>query len=188
MAEVPSQSVDRPATTSPGPSAPPTGQTAARLVKHGLDRVGAACGLIVTAPLLAVVALALWRTGGRVLRRDHRLAETGDAIVVRSFAITDELRDRSSVWRLVAAAGLGALPELWSVLRGDLSIIGPRPREIGLPAPPMRPGLTGLAQLEQLRRGLPVTEQLALDDDYARGWSLGVDAQIAWRTLLSVLR
>jgi lipopolysaccharide/colanic/teichoic acid biosynthesis glycosyltransferase len=188
MAEVPSQSVERPATTSPGPSALPRGRTAALLGKHAFDRVVALCGLIVTAPLLAVVALGLRRASGRVLRRDHRLVETGDAIVVHSLAISDDLCRRSRVWHLVASAGIGALPQLWSVLRGELSIIGPHPREIGFVRPLMRPGLTGLSQLEQLRRRLSVTEQLELDDEYARNWSLWLDAQIVWRTLWVALR
>lgn len=52
----------------------------------------------------------------------------------------------------------------------------------------MRPGLTGLAQLEQLQRWLSLTEQLELDEDYARTWSLALDARIVWRTLWVVLR
>jgi lipopolysaccharide/colanic/teichoic acid biosynthesis glycosyltransferase len=190
MTEIPSQSVERPPTTSTawGPDVPPApGRPAPLLVKHALDRVIAAGGLIVTAPLLAAVALGLRHATGRVLRRDHRLGEDGRLIVVRSFAITEHLRLRSGVWRVVAAAGLTALPQLWSVLRGDMSVIGPRPREPGAPPPPMRPGLTGLAQLEQLRRWLPVAEQLELDADYARTWSLALDARIVWRTLWVVL-
>jgi lipopolysaccharide/colanic/teichoic acid biosynthesis glycosyltransferase len=63
-----------------------------------------------------------------------------------------------------------------------MSIVGPRPREPGFEAPPARPGLTGLAQLEQLDRWLSVAEQLELDETYARTWSLGLDARIVWRT------
>ena len=190
MAELESQSVGRPATTSTTwrPDVPPAPRrTAPLLVKHALDRVIAASGLIVTAPLLAAVALGLRHATGRVLRRDHRLAEDGRLIVVRSFAITEDLRLRSRVWCIAASAGLAALPQLWSVLRGDMSVIGPRPREPGLTPPPMRPGLTGPAQLEQLRRWLPVAEQRELDADYARTWSLALDARIVWRTLWVVL-
>jgi lipopolysaccharide/colanic/teichoic acid biosynthesis glycosyltransferase len=158
------------------------------MVKHAIDRIVAACGLIVTAPLLAAVALGLRRATGQVLRREERLGEGGRTILVRSFAITDDLRRRSRVWQMIAGSGLSALPQLWSVLRGEMSIIGPRPRAPGLHPPPMRPGLTGLAQLEQLQRWLSIAEQLELDDDYARTWSLKLDAQIVWRTLWFVLR
>ena len=92
---------------------------------------------------------------------------------MRSFAITDER---------VTSTGVTALPQLWSVLRGEMSIVGPRPREVGFEPPPARPGLTGLAQLEQLDRRLPVAEHLDLDEEYARTWSLALDARIVART------
>jgi lipopolysaccharide/colanic/teichoic acid biosynthesis glycosyltransferase len=175
-----------PATSTDGPQRP---RPAARAVKHALDRIIAACGLLVTAPLLAAVALALhYRGAGRVLRGSERLGEGGRLILVRSFAVTDQLCRRSRAWRVVAGTGLTALPQLWSVLRGEMSIIGPRPREAGFDPPPMRPGLTGLAQLEQLDRRLSITEQLELDDEYARTWSLALDARIVWRTMWCVLR
>jgi lipopolysaccharide/colanic/teichoic acid biosynthesis glycosyltransferase len=183
---------ETPHATLPASSAPAYDRRAATRpgmgLKHALDRVVAACALIVTAPLLAAVALGLYRASGRVLRRERRIGEDGRAIDVPWFAVTDDLRRRSRVWQAVAGTGLSALPQLWSVLRGDLSVIGPRPRDPGLPAPPVRPGLTGLAQLEQLQRWLSVAEQLELDADYARAWSLRLDARIVWRTLWLVLR
>ena len=194
MAEVRSQSPHAehatkrvPPSYGPGAGDAPQGQ-GARRVKHAIDRITAACGLIVTAPLLAAVAFGLRRATGRVLRREERVGEGGRTIVVRSFAITDELRRRSAVWRVIAGTGLSSLPQLWSVLRGEMSIIGPRPRELGYPAPPMRPGLTGLAQLEQLGRWLSIAEQIELDQQYMRTWSLTLDAKIVWRTLWFVLR
>jgi O-antigen biosynthesis protein WbqP len=190
MAEVPSQSVERPAGGAPalaGDRLPPP-RRRALLVKHAIDRVLAACGLIVTAPLAAAVALALRRASGRVLRSEHRIGEDGREIVVRSFAISDDLRRGSRAWELVARSGVVALPQLWSVLRGEMSVIGPRPRETGADPPPMRPGLTGLAQLEQLQRWVPLAEQMELDEEYARTWSPALDARIAWLTLWTVLR
>jgi putative colanic acid biosynthesis UDP-glucose lipid carrier transferase len=195
MAEVRSESTHatRPASSTPvyGPGSghePHGPSRGALLFKHAVDRLLAASGLIVTAPLLAAVALGLRRADGRVLRREERVGEGGRLIVVRSFAITDDLRRRSRLWHMVAGTGLTALPQLWSVLRGEMSIIGPRPRDPGQQAPPMRPGLTGLAQLEQLQRWLAMSEQLELDEDYARTWSLKLDARIVWRTLWFVLR
>ena len=195
MAEVRSQTPQAERTTRPTPSfAATTTETPQRprpalAVKHVLDRILAACGLLVTAPLFAGVALALHHRGtGRVMRRDQRIGEHARFIYVRSFVVTDEMVQRSRGWRIVAGSGMTALPQLWSVLRGELSIVGPRPRELGFEPPPMRPGLSGLAQLEQLERWLSLTEQLALDDEYADRWSLGLDARIAWRTMWSVLR
>ncbi|HEX5618730.1 MAG TPA: sugar transferase [Solirubrobacteraceae bacterium] len=196
MAEVRSQTPQAERTTRSTPSfAATTTETPQRprpkalAVKHVLDRILAACGLLVTAPLFAGVALALhYRGADRVLRRDQRIGEHARFIYVRSFVVTDEMVQRSRGWRIVAGTGMTALPQLWSVLRGEQSIVGPRPRELGFEPPPMRPGLTGLAQLEQLERWLSLAEQLALDDEYARRWSLLLDARIAWRTMWSVLR
>jgi lipopolysaccharide/colanic/teichoic acid biosynthesis glycosyltransferase len=167
------------------PDLPPRGR--ARRVKHALDRVAAALGLLVTAPVFLAIAIALRLLGpGPVLVRRERIGEQGRPVLVRSFAITDELC-RARGWRLIAGTGATALPQLWSVLRGEMSIVGPRPREVGFEPPPARPGLTGLAQLAQLDRWLPLTEQLELDDEYARTWSLGLDARIVGRTMWRVL-
>jgi lipopolysaccharide/colanic/teichoic acid biosynthesis glycosyltransferase len=118
----------------------------------------------------------------------ERVGEAGKVIVVRSFAVTDPMCSRSRAWRLVRGTGVTVLPQLWSVVRGDMSIIGPRPREAGSRPPLVRPGITGLAQLAQLERWLSVAEQLEIDDEYARTWSLALDARIVWRTMWCVLR
>ena len=196
MAEVRSQSPHAERTAGRTPPFPPgpdeqatPPRTAALTLKHVIDRVVAAGGLIVTAPLsIAVIVALFYGADGRVLRREQRAGEDGRPINLRSFAVTDELTRKSRFWRIVAGSGLTALPQLWSVLGGEMSIIGPRPRETGFTPPPMRPGLTGLAQLEQLERWLSITEQLELDDEYARTWSLRLDARIVWRTMWCVLR
>jgi lipopolysaccharide/colanic/teichoic acid biosynthesis glycosyltransferase len=152
-------------------------------LKHALDRVAAALGLLVTAPVVLGVALALRVLGpGAVLVRRERIGEGGRPVLLRSFAIPD-----GRGWQLVASTGATALPQLWSVLRGEMSIVGPRPREVGFEPPPARPGLTGLAQLEQLDRRLSVPEQLDLDEEYARTWSLRLDARIVARTMWRAL-
>jgi lipopolysaccharide/colanic/teichoic acid biosynthesis glycosyltransferase len=183
-----SESIESP--RAPVPRAPdPPARPGARRLKHALDRIAAACGLLVTAPVFLGVAIALRLWGpGPVLVRRERIGERGRPLILRSFAITGELC-RSRGWRLLAGTGAIALPQLWSVLRGELSVVGPRPRGVGLAPPPARPGLTGLAQLAQLERRLSVAEQLELDDEYARTWSLALDARIVgltiWRTLSS---
>lgn len=162
----------------PLPTAPPRPDRRALAVKGALDRIVAAGGLLVTAPVIAAVALALRLRGGPVLHREHRIGACGRPVVVRTFALPDE-------WAWLGRTGVTALPQLWSVLCGRMSLVGPRPREPGFEAPPARPGLTGLAQIEQLGRWLSVAEQLELDDRYARTWSLRLDARILWRTALS---
>jgi lipopolysaccharide/colanic/teichoic acid biosynthesis glycosyltransferase len=169
------------APTGPPPPEPPRPNRLALLLKYALDRVVGIGGLLVTAPIIAGVALALRVRGGPVLLREERIGYRGRPLVVRSFAITGD----AAPWRLLAAAGVTALPQLGSVAAGRMSLVGPRPREPGFEAPPAQPGLTGLAQLEQLERWLSVAEQLELDERYAQTWSLGLDARIVWRTITS---
>ena len=159
----------------------------ARTFKHGIDRCVAALALVATAPLLAIVALALRRRGGPVLRREGRLGQNGRHITLISFAVTGEACV-ARIWHRLAATGIAALPQLWNVVRGDLSLVGPRPRDVDLPPLSVRPGLTGLAQLEQLKRALTLSDQLALDDRYARNWSLALDVRILGTTLLRLAR
>jgi lipopolysaccharide/colanic/teichoic acid biosynthesis glycosyltransferase len=128
--------------------------------KYSIDRVAAVSGLLVTAPLIAATAFALRIAGQQpVLRRTELLGQGGRVVTVLGFAITGESR----AWRA-----------------------GPRPRTIDFPAPHARPGLTGLAQLEQLRRPISAGERLELDDEYARSWSLALDLRIVARTMWRV--
>jgi lipopolysaccharide/colanic/teichoic acid biosynthesis glycosyltransferase len=158
------------------------------LVKHPFDRLAALVGLFVTAPLTAAVALAVRiRDDAPVLRRDERLGENGRTIGVLSFRITDEMCE-SPAWRLLDRTGVTALPQLWNVLRGELSLVGPRPRPLALTPPPARPGLTGLAQVEQLARPIPLAERYELDARYADRWSLALDARIVARTMWRAVR
>jgi len=167
------------------PSAPPPRPSrGALLVKHGLDKLAAVFALVVIAPVFLTVALGLRLQSGRVFVRDERTGENGRPVIVRSFALPLD----TPAGRTLARVGIGALPQLWSLFNGEMSVVGPRPRERGFEPPPARPGLTGLAQLAQLDRWLSVAEQLELDERYARTWSLGLDARIVWRTVRSVLR
>jgi lipopolysaccharide/colanic/teichoic acid biosynthesis glycosyltransferase len=169
---------------SAGDPGPAPGRSAALLLKHLIDRLVAACGLIVTAPLMLVLVLALLGRGP-VLVRDRRLGERNRIVGVLSFAIGEELRRRRG-WRLLADSGITALPQLWNVARGELSLVGPRPRELGLAPPPARPGLTGLAQV---RRGYETSmaEKLAHDLEWIADRSvrlyLRTLASTAWRVL-----
>lgn len=166
------------------PKAP---RTFALRLKYALDRIAAVCAFALTVPLTAVVALALLIRGGPVLARETQLGEAGREIVVLTFAITVAMR-RGRPWRALDRAGVTFLPQLLNVVRGDLSLIGPRPRPLDHTPPPARPGLTGLAQVERLRRPITLADRLDLDAEYAQFWSLAADARIAARTLLSFVK
>ncbi len=97
--------------------------------------------------------------------------------------------------KLVRGLSLDELPQLWNVLKGDMSIVGPRPllwsylerytpeqmRRHG-----MRPGITGLAQVSG-RQDIPFSRRLELDVWYVEHWSLWLDAKIILRTVVRVL-
>ena len=98
--------------------------------------------------------------------------------------------------RALRATSLDELPELWNVLRGDMSLVGPRPlltrylarySERHRRRHEVRPGITGLAQVSG-RNALRWAEKLDLDVQYVDRCSVSLDAWILWRTLLAVLR
>ena len=162
----------------PAPPLPPVlTRRRGRWLKHAIDRLVAAVAIVVTAPLFVIVALLLLAHGVRaVLRVQTRVGDRG-TFPLASFAIPPELEHRW-VGRLVRGSGLVALPQVFSVLRGNLSLIGPRPRYPGEPPTPVRPGMLGLAQNAQATRILDRDEIFALDAVYAQEWSLALDARL----------
>jgi lipopolysaccharide/colanic/teichoic acid biosynthesis glycosyltransferase len=109
--------------------------------------------------------------------------------------LPDELR-LTRFGRALRATSLDELPELWNVLRGDMSLVGPRPlltrylpryNERHRRRHEVRPGITGLAQVSG-RNALGWSEKLDLDVAYVERCSISLDLWILWRTVLSVLR
>ena len=102
----------------------------------------------------------------------------------------------TSFGRALRSTSLDELPELWSVLRGDMSLVGPRPLLTQYLSRysakhrrrhEVRPGMTGLAQVSG-RNAITWVEKLDLDVEYVERCSLALDARILWRTLRSVVR
>ncbi len=109
--------------------------------------------------------------------------------------VTDEER-LTQLGRALRATSLDELPTLWNVLRGDMSLVGPRPLLVRyLPRytaeqarrHEVRPGITGLAQVSG-RNAISWEEKFALDVEYVDNQSLGLDLSILWRTVTAVLR
>jgi lipopolysaccharide/colanic/teichoic acid biosynthesis glycosyltransferase len=170
------------------PRTPPAGDprrgAIALLAKHAFDRVAAVVGLVALGPLLVALVVALRLTGrGRAIVGVTHWSPDG-----RSFQRLG-LRASGRGWldARIARSGLRHLPELINVARGEMSLVGPRPRRIdvahapGLPETRLRSGLTGWAQIH--RPADPATERL-LDAVYVRDWSLCLDARILWRTIM----
>lgn len=177
------------------------------VVQRAIDIGVSAAALVVTAPVMAGVAAAVAVDLGRpVLFRQQRPGLHGrpfTLIKFRSMRDVDERRglvtdaDRlTGLGRALRATSLDELPTLWNVLRGDMSLVGPRPllmRYLDLYSPEqarrhlVRPGVTGLAQVSG-RNLVDWDERLALDVWYVDHRSLALNARICLRTVLTLLR
>ena len=178
-----------------------------RALKRTLDIVAAALGLIVLSPLILLVALALrLRMGSPVLFRQQRTGYRGRRFTIYKFRTMSNqydasgrlLPDRARVTRLgrfLRALSLDEIPQLVNVLKGDMSIVGPRP---WIPkydhwySPDerrrfeVRPGITGLAQIKG-RNTVSWTLRLSYDIEYVERLSLWLDLKILLATVKIVL-
>jgi lipopolysaccharide/colanic/teichoic acid biosynthesis glycosyltransferase len=176
-------------------------------VKRVGDVVLSATGLVITAPVQLVVAgLVQAKLGSPVLFRQERPGKDVRIFTLVKFrTMLDPDPERGLVadadrltafGRVLRSTSLDELPTLWNVLRGDMSLVGPRPL---LPhylphytprqsrRHEVRPGVTGLAQVSG-RNALGWPERLELDVQYVERRSLTLDARILGRTALSVVR
>lgn len=176
------------------------------MIKRLLDIAVALMGMTLLAPLMLVIALLVLLTVGRpVLFRQARPGLHGRLFTLYKFRSMAEKRDGngeilpdaqrlSGIGRFLRASSLDELPELWNVLKGDMSLVGPRPL---LPeylplytAEQARrhevlPGLTGWAQVMG-RNAVGWETRLAMDVWYVDHRSLGLDLRILWMTLGAV--
>ncbi|MFW6597668.1 sugar transferase [Propionibacteriaceae bacterium Y2011] len=173
-------------------------------VKRGLDAVVSAVGLVLSAPLqLGVSAVVLAAHGRPVLFRQPRPGRDGvifELVKFRTMRHPDEAHQTDAerltrVGRFLRATSLDELPTLWNVLRGDMSLVGPRPLLVSYldrytkeqaRRHEVRPGVTGLAQASG-RNGLAWEERFKLDVEYVDNRSLALDARILVMTVKSVL-
>ena len=182
------------------------------VAKRGFDVIGAALLLIAAAPLLAAwYVCAVFSSAGPVLIRQERIGRLGrrfDLLKLRTLpqeALATADRDwavpaTSSAMAFVRRIGLDELPQLWNVLRGEMSLVGPRPERPyfverftkRFPNYPARhhvhAGITGWAQINGLRGDTSIADRLEHDLHYSRHWSLGLDAWILLMTVGAVAR
>lgn len=179
----------------------------ARRGKRWLDLALAGGALAVLAlPMLVLAALVRWRLGSPVLFRQTRPGLGGRLFAMVKFRTMTDARDAEGrllpdnvrltrFGRLLRATSLDELPELWNVLRGEMSLVGPRPLLVEYldryTAEQARrhdslPGITGWAQVNG-RNALSWEEKFALDVWYVDHVSLALDLQILLKTVLKVL-
>ena len=179
-----------------------------RSAKRAMDVVGAIVGLIVLSPVLVGAAVGIALTLGRpILFRHERPGLDGRPFRIAKFRTMRAPRP-DEVWfrtdadrvtrfgRLLRSSSIDELPELWNVLRGDMSLVGPRPlllEYLDRYTPEerrrheMRPGITGWAAVNG-RHATRFEDRLALDVWYVDNWSLRLDIRIIGRTISQVLR
>jgi O-antigen biosynthesis protein WbqP len=174
-----------------------------RFVKRFLDIVIAALAVTLLAPLMLVIALCIFlEDRGAIVFRQRRVGTNGGTFQVMKFrSMPENTADIESakanglpvtkIGKFIRRTNLDELPQLINVLRGDMSLVGPRP-----PIPSQEglcrlresngsmrcvPGLTGLAQINGYD-GMPDEEKAQFDGEYAENMSLLVDAKIVLRT------
>jgi exopolysaccharide biosynthesis polyprenyl glycosylphosphotransferase len=183
-----------------------------RVLKRTEDIIGAAFGLLLVAPLLAMAAILIKRSSpGPALYRQERCGENGRSFTIFKlrtmqmdaesqtgpvWAVADDPR-RTPLGAFLRKYNIDELPQLWNVLVGEMSLIGPRPerphfvekfkddisrymwRHVS------KPGMTGWAQVNGLRGNTSIEERIKYDLYYLENWSLAFDFKILLRTFTS---
>ncbi len=192
-----------------------------RIVKYTFDRIVSAAGLVATAPLLLLIAIAIkLDSPGPILYRARRIGEGGQLFEMLKFrtmhvgadrelatAIDPEALQRgifkvkgdprvTRLGRLLRRASLDEVPQLINVLRGEMSLVGPRPEQPFIAAQyeswqhkrtELRPGLTGWWQVNG-RSDKPLHQNTDFDIYYLENYSFWLDLRIIGRTIGAVLR
>ncbi|MEM9891864.1 MAG: sugar transferase [Actinomycetota bacterium] len=180
-------------------------------LKRVLDVIVASTVLVAFAPVMAMAALAVKLTSsGPVLFSQDRVGQHGKPIVVRKFrsmTVSDESDTEwnaearvTTVGKWLRRSNIDELPQLFTILAGDMSLVGPRPERpvfverFRQKFPDyddrhrMPVGLTGLAQVVGLRGDTSISERVKYDNLYIDQWSLRADLEILARTVVAVLR
>ena len=178
------------------------------VLKRIFDIVVSALALIVLSPLLLIIAIAIWLSSpGPILFRQERVGLNKKHFTMykfRSMSVNDAQdtawsKDadsrRTAIGAFLRKFSLDELPQLWNVLRGDMSLVGPRPeipyfveqfREtvpLYMVKNQVRPGITGWAQVNGYRGDTSIPKRIEHDIWYIENWSFGLDIQILFKTL-----
>ncbi len=179
-----------------------------KLIKRTIDFLISALGMLILSPVLIILAvLVRLKLGGPVIFKQERPGLNGKVFNLYKFRTMTDARDENgdllddehrltSFGKKLRASSLDELPELYNILKGDMSIVGPRPllvKYLTLYSKEqqrrhdVRPGLTGLAQVSG-RNAITWTEKFKKDIEYVDNISFGLDISIFFRTVLCVLK
>jgi exopolysaccharide biosynthesis polyprenyl glycosylphosphotransferase len=186
-----------------------------RFLKRAFDLAVTSLALIVFSPLMLAIAIAIWfEDRGPIFYRQVRMGLDGKPFEIVKFrsmrtgaetqsgAVWAEKDDprRTRIGRVIRAWSLDELPQLWNVLVGDMSVVGPRPErpqfveQFRAEFPhymlrhKVRAGMTGWAQVHGWRGNTSVRMRIEHDLYYIENWSLGLDVKILFMTVLHGLR
>lgn len=175
--------------------------------KRSLDFILSLCGIIVLSPILIVLAvLVRVKLGSPILFRQERPGKDEKIFTLCKFRTMTDKRDAegnllpdaerlTKFGKFLRATSLDELPELFNIVKGDMSIIGPRPLLVSyLPyytererlRHSVRPGLTGLAQVSG-RNFLDWDRRFQKDVEYVEHLTFGMDLKVLWMTVQTVL-
>ena len=180
----------------------------AKLIKSFLDKSVAGMSLILLSPIILIVAIAVyWKMGSPVIFAQDRPGKNNQIFKFYKFRTMSDARDRDGQllpdsdrltpfgsW--LRQTSLDELPQLWNILKGDMSFIGPRPlivRYLERYSPEQArrhevlPGITGLAQING-RNAISWAEKFKLDVWYIDHWSLWLDLKILLLTVVKVIK
>jgi len=179
-----------------------------RRLKRVIDVVVSGLGMVVLSPLFVYAALQVPRSrGSTMIFRQQRPGLHGKPFLMYKFRTMSDARDADGQLlpdaerltergKFLRRTSLDELPELWNVLKGEMSLVGPRPllmEYVDHYSPEqmrrheVRPGITGLAQIRG-RNNVPWEQTFELDVWYVDHWSLWLDCKIMVRTVVKVLQ
>jgi lipopolysaccharide/colanic/teichoic acid biosynthesis glycosyltransferase len=177
-------------------------------LKRLIDIAAATCALIILSPILVIIVVVLYFTNKRqVFFFQDRPGKNGKIFRIVKFKTMNDEKDSqgnllpdmerlSKTGRFIRNASLDEIPQLWNILKGDMSLIGPRPLlveylplydETQIRRHEVRPGITGLAQVNG-RNAISWQQKFQWDVWYVDHLSPGLDVKIFYKTILKVLR
>ena len=179
-----------------------------RFFKRLIDFFVALCGLILLSPIIGTISVALYFINrGKVFFFQDRPGKNGEIFRIVKFKTMNDKKDLqgnllpdmerlSKTGRFIRSASLDEIPQLWNVLKGDMSLVGPRPLlveylplydENQIRRHEVRPGITGLAQVSG-RNAISWRQKFQWDVWYVNHLSFRLDAKIIYKTILKVFR
>lgn len=184
------------------------GRKAQKLIKWVLDRLISAIALLIFSPLMLLIAIAIYfRMGSPMIFSQPRPGK--DTSIFNFYKFRTMINDRdaegnllpdeqrlTSLGQFLRTTSLDELPQLWNVLKGDMSFVGPRPLLVEylgrytseqIRRHQAKPGITGLAQING-RNTIGWEEKFRLDVWYIDNWSLWLDLRILLQTVLKVIK